>query len=76
MSSRVGIIHRSQPRIGVGTSSNYGMDAFMNRNFRQRRLPSPARPTQRGAGIGRRLPRRRYKKRNPKRYRSTKYQLR
>lgn len=74
MSSRVSIIHRSQPRIGVGTSSNYGMDGL--RNFRQRRLPNSSRPSQRGAGIGKRLPRRRYKKRSLKRYRSTKWQLR
>ena len=75
MTSRVSLIHPSQPRIGVGTGSNY--DSILLRSFRQRRQPTFRRGgSQVGGGVKRR--RRRYHrkyKRNPKRYRSTKYQL-
>ena len=76
MTSRVSLIHPSQPRIGVGTGSNY--DSILLRSFRQRRQPTLRRSgTQVGGGVKRRRKRyhRKYK-RNPKRYRSTKYQLR
>lgn len=75
MTSRVSVVHPSQPRIGVGTGSNY--DSILLRSFRQRRQPTFRRSgTQVGGGVKRRRRYHRKYKRNPKRYRSTKYQLR
>ena len=78
MTSRVSVIHPSQPRIGVGTGSNY--DSILLRSFQQRRQPTFRRDggTQLGGSLKRRRRRRYHRKykRNPKRYRSTKYQLR
>lgn len=75
MTSRVSAIHPSQPRIGVGTGSNY--DSILLRNFGQRRRPTINRRRNQIGGVLKRKRRHHRKyKRNPKRYHSTKYQLR
>ena len=64
MSSRVGMIHPTQPRIGVGTSQN-NVDSVLSQVIRQRRRRRP----QRGGGIIKRRRRTVYKKPRAKTYR-------